>query len=92
MNILVSNLNQSLIEADLQRLFTPYGELRSVRVLRDKWNNRSTGKALIDMPVSGEAKQAILNLNGYTLGGKAIAVKIASFEEEEEGPSGSILS
>jgi RNA recognition motif-containing protein len=91
MNILVSNLNQSLTEADLQRLFTPFGELRSVRVLRDKWNNRSTGKALIDMPVSGEAKKAIMNLHGSSLGGKTIAVKEASFEEEE-GPAGSILS
>ena len=82
MNIHVTNLDLSLIEADLQRLFTPYGEVNTVQIVRDQWNNRSKGRAFVDMPVEKEAMQAILSLNGALLGHKNIVVTAASFEEE----------
>jgi len=75
MDILISNLNLSLIEVDLQRLFTPYGEIGSVQMIRDKWNNRPTGKAYINMPVDKEAEKAIYALNGTVLAGKTIGVE-----------------
>ena len=74
MQIEVTNLNLSLIEADLQRLFTPFGEVNTVEIVRDKHNNRSKGRALIDMPVEKEAQNAIVHLNGSLLAGKTIAV------------------
>jgi len=74
MDIQVSNLNISLIEADVQRLFTPFGEVSSVEIIRDKLNNRSKGRALIMMPVSREAQKAIASLNGFVVSGKAIVV------------------
>lgn len=74
MNIQISNVNLHIIEADLRRLFTPFGEVGTVEVIRDKWNNRSTGRALVDMPVEKQAKEAILTLHGTVLAGKSIAV------------------
>lgn len=74
MNIQVSNLDLNSTETDLQRLFTPYGEIDSIEINRDQFNNRSRGKAVIDMPVEKEAQMAILNLNGVQLGGKKIVV------------------
>ncbi|HEX2532426.1 MAG TPA: RNA-binding protein [Chitinophagaceae bacterium] len=74
MNIEVTNLSLSLIEADLQRIFTPFGEIRSIQILRDKWNNRSRGRAMIVMPVEKEARNAIHSLDGTQLGGKPISV------------------
>jgi len=74
MDIQVSNLNLSLIEADLQRLFTPFGEISSLEIFRDKLNNRSKGRALINMPVSKDALKAIMALNGVVVGGKPIVV------------------
>ena len=82
MNIHVTNLDMNLIEADLQRLFTPYGEIYNVQIVRDQWNNRSKGRAFIDMPVEKEARQAILSLNGTRLGLKNIVVTGATFEGE----------
>ena len=82
MNIHVTNLDMNLIEVDLQRLFTPYGEIHTVQIVRDQWNNRSKGRAFIDMPVDKEARQAILSLNGTRLGHKNIVVTGATFEEE----------
>lgn len=74
MDIQVNNLNLSLIEADIQRLFTPYGEISSVEIIRDRLNNRSKGKAVVKMPVEQEAQKAITGLQGVILGGKPISV------------------
>lgn len=74
MNIQVSNLNLNLIESDIQRLFTPYGEIGTICIIRDKLNNRSRGKALIQMPVNLEARQAILSLHGRLFAGKTLNV------------------
>jgi len=83
MHIQIFNLDLNLIEADLQRLFTPYGELNDVQIARDQWNNRSKGKATINMPVEKEALNAITRLNGALLGTKHIVVTGTTFEEEQ---------
>jgi RNA recognition motif-containing protein len=82
MQIQITNLDFNLIEADLQRLFTPYGEIHTVQIVRDHWNHRSKGRAYVDMPVDKEARQAILSLNGALLGRKNIIVSGVSFDEE----------
>jgi RNA recognition motif-containing protein len=74
MNIHVANLNVNLIESDLRRMFSTYGEVLSVLLVRDKINHRPRGTALIDMPVDKEAHKAILGLNGQQVNGKAIKV------------------
>jgi len=74
MNIQITNIHLNVIEADLRRLFTPFGEVRTVELVRDKWNNRSKGRAVISMPLEKQAQAAILTLNGTVLAGKTIAV------------------
>jgi RNA recognition motif-containing protein len=74
MTIHISNLNLNIIEADLQRLFTPYGEIRSIEVVRDKLNNRSKGKAIIQMPVKKEGEKAVISLNGFLFAGRLMVV------------------
>jgi RNA recognition motif-containing protein len=81
MNIEITNLDMNLIESDLQRLFTPYGELGTVQIIRDHWNNRSKGRATVDMPVEKEAQQAVLSLNGVLLGTKKIIVTAMPYSE-----------
>lgn len=82
MHIEITNLDLNLIEADLQRLFTPYGEINTVQIVRDHWNNRSKGRAVVDMPVEKEAQQAVLSLNGAQLGTKKIIVTATAHHEE----------
>lgn len=74
MNIQITNLHLNVVEHDLQRLFSPFGEVRSIQILRDKLNNRSRGRATIDMPVSKQAQNAIVALHGTILEGKSINV------------------
>jgi RNA recognition motif-containing protein len=76
MIIQLTNLHLNLIETDLQRLFTPFGEVRSIEIVRDKLNHRSKGKAFIDMPVEKQAEKAIVSLHGIVLAGKNIAVTL----------------
>lgn len=83
MNIQITNLDLNLIESDLQRLFTPYGEITTVQIVRDQLNNRSRGRAYVDMPVQKEALNAILHLNGVLVGRKNIVVTALSYEEEQ---------
>jgi RNA recognition motif-containing protein len=83
MHIEVTNLNLSLSEADVRRLFLPYGEVGSVKIIRDKRTNRSQGRAQVIMPVYNEGEKAIISLNGFPLAGKTIKVtEIPSAEEE----------
>lgn len=74
MNIEITNIHLNVIEADLRRLFTPFGEVSTVELIRDRWNNRSTGRAVVSMPVEKQARTAIVTLHGTVLSGKAIAV------------------
>lgn len=81
MNIEITNIDLNIIESDLRRLFTPFGEVKTVELVRDKWNNRSTGRAVIDMPVDKQAQAAIITLHGTLLSGKAIMVNKSSANE-----------
>jgi RNA recognition motif-containing protein len=78
MRLVVANLDPNLIESDLQRLFTPYGEVGSVEIQRDKWNNRSKGRAYIDMPVPKEALAAAAQLNGSSFANRNLTVTVES--------------
>jgi len=82
MNIEITNIHLNIIEADLRRLFTPFGEVTEVELVRDKWNNRSTGRALISMPVEKQAASAILTLHGSVIEGKIIGVTMFHSSEE----------
>jgi RNA-binding protein 39 len=74
MNIEITNIHLNVIEADLRRLFTPFGEVAMVQLVRDKWNNRPTGRALVQMPVDKQGQAAIVTLHGTVLAGKTITV------------------
>jgi len=74
MHLHIANLNSNFIESDLQRLFSKYGEVESVELVRDKLNNRSLCHGFIDMPVQKEAEQAIVSLHRSQIDGKTVSV------------------
>jgi RNA recognition motif-containing protein len=80
MDIHVTNLHLNLVESDLRRIFSPYGEVHTVNIVRDKLNHRSSGRAFIDMPVDRQGKNAILSLNGVKLNGKSIIVSELKYD------------
>jgi RNA recognition motif-containing protein len=74
MNIQVYNLSRNISDADLRKLFAPFGVVNSAEVVRDKLNGRSKGNGLIEMPVEREARQAIASLDKTVMDGKNISV------------------
>ncbi|MFP3998967.1 MAG: RNA recognition motif domain-containing protein [Desulfobacterales bacterium] len=77
MNIYIGNLPGSITEDKLKSLFAEYGEIESVKLIRDRFSNRPKGFGFIDMPSNSEADQAIKALNGNRLDGNDIKVKPA---------------
>jgi RNA recognition motif-containing protein len=80
MNIHVSNLSFNLIDADLRRMFSAFGEVNSAVIVRDKYNGRSKGTAFVDMNNSLQAAQAILGLHNSTVDGKRISVSEIEYD------------
>ncbi len=78
MNIYVGNLNYSIDEGELQKLFETYGKVDSVKIVRDRQTGRARGYAFIDMPNEQEAKNAISGLNQQEVSGRRIKVNDAN--------------
>ncbi len=74
MHMHISNLHSNFIEADLLRIFSRFGEVASVLLVRDKLNNRSLCHAFVEMPVYKEAMQAVVSLDKTEQKSKRISV------------------
>ncbi len=77
MNIFVGNLAKDVTDEDLQKEFSLYGNVKSVKVIRDMFSGESKGFAFVEMGSNSEAQTAINELNMKDLKGKKIAVNEA---------------
>jgi len=82
MNIYVSNLSFAVQDEDLREFFAEYGEVSSVKVITDKFTNRSRGFAFVEMPDETAAQKAIQELDGATVDGRTIKVNVARPKEK----------
>lgn len=74
MTIYVGNINYSLGEAEIQKIFEVLGTVESVKIIRDKRTGRSKGFAFIEMPNKKEAMEAIKTLDGKEVAGRNLRV------------------
>jgi RNA recognition motif-containing protein len=86
MNIYVGNVSFNLTEDELRQVFEAYGQVSSVKIIKDKITGNSRGFAFVDMPDKAEAAAAIAGTNGKEVGGRALRVNEA--REREEGMGG----
>lgn len=77
MNIYIGNLSFTTSEDILKALFEEFGEVESVKVIKDRFSGRTKGYGFIEMPSNSEADQAIKALNGNRIEGNHIKVKPA---------------
>ncbi len=82
MNIYVGNLPYTATENDLRTMFENHGEVASVRIITDKFTQKSRGLAFIEMPNDTEAQKAIDDLNGSDYEGRSLKVNVARPREE----------
>ncbi|MCB0320242.1 MAG: RNA-binding protein [Bdellovibrionales bacterium] len=83
--IYVGNLPYTISEDQISELFSQYGEVASVKIIRDKMNNSSKGFCFVEMKDEGEADNAISNLDGYDLEGRNLRVNEARERKDDGG-------
>ena len=74
MTIYVGNINYSLSEEDVQRIFEVLGKVEAIKIIRDKKTGKSKGFGFLDMPNKKEAMEAIKTLDGKTVAGRNLRV------------------
>jgi RNA recognition motif-containing protein len=81
--LFVGNLPWRVDDAELERLFRPYGEVQSSRVITDRETGRSRGFGFVEMETQDLA--SVLNAtNGLEVGGRPLRVN----EAEDKRGSG----
>lgn len=88
MNMYVSNLGFQVTEETLNKLFSKFGAVSSVKIILDRETQQSRGFAFVEMPSEAEGKEALAALNNKEVEGRTINVSIAK-EKSDRGGSGS---
>jgi len=86
MNIYVGNLSYEVTEEDLKVAFGAFGEVGTVKIIKDNYTGRSKGFGFVEMPDKSEAQSAIEGLNGKDLKGRSLNVNEA--RPRSDGPRG----
>ncbi len=76
-NIYVGNLTFNTSSADLEKLFSEYGEVTKAQVINDRDTGRSRGFGFVEMASSDEAAEAINSLTGRNVDGRDLTVNQA---------------
>jgi len=74
MNIFVGNLAEAATDVELADLFKPYGQVKSVEVMRELFTGKCRGFAFVEMPGKNHSLAAISGLNGKDFLGKPLKV------------------
>jgi len=85
MNIYVSNLSFQTTEESLDKMFSKYGTVSSVKIILDRETERSRGFAFVEMPSEAEGKEALSGLNNKEVDGRAINVTLAREKPDRGG-------
>ena len=77
MNIYVGSLSYAATEDDLKQAFEAFGQVESVKIIKDRYSGESRGFGFVEMPDKAEAESAIEGLNGKELKGRRLNVNEA---------------
>lgn len=77
MNIYIGNLSYETTEETLKSLFAEFGDIESVKIIKNRFSSSRNLYGFIEMPSNSEADQAIKALNGNRINGANIKVRPA---------------
>ena len=83
--IYVGNISFNAQENDLRNLFAQYGEVADVKIIVDKYTDRSKGFGFVEMHDDSAGTAAISALNGSELLGRDLKVNEAQDRRERTG-------
>lgn len=72
-------------ELALVQLVSVYGEVDTIKIVRDKATKKSKGYAFIDMKTKADADNVLENLDGTKFNGKDLSIRFAV--AKDEGPA-----
>lgn len=78
MNLYIGNLNYRIRENELQLLLGQFGEIVSLKVIKDRETGRSKGFGFVEFADSEAGKQALETLNGTEFEGRPLTLKEAN--------------
>jgi RNA recognition motif-containing protein len=82
--IYAGNLSYQMTDETLRDLFSPHGEVASVKIIRYPDSGKSKGFGFIEMANDEEADNAIEKLNGTDVLGRSIRVNVARPKKNED--------
>lgn len=86
MKIFIKGLPLQVGESELKEVFGDFGQVRSLRIIKDRETGQSRGFGFVEMPNDAEAKEAIRNMNGGDYYGHTILVTEAKEDGGNTGP------
>lgn len=78
----VSNLGFHVTEDDLRKLFEPFGQVESAKVIADRETGRSRGFGFVKMDSDEESNKAMAALNKKQVEGRSMSVTVAREKEK----------
>lgn len=88
MKLFVGNLPFTFKDHDLEELFTPYGTVKSAKLIVDHATGRSRGFGFVEMGSKDEGLKAIEELDKKVIGNGPIVVNEARPPQKREGGAG----
>ena len=86
MNIYVGNLSYEVTEEELQETFEAFGEVTSVKIIKDKFSGQSKGFGFVEMPNKEDGNSAITSLKNEDLKGRKLNVNEARPRADGDRP------
>jgi hypothetical protein len=83
-SVFVGNLSFKASSEELRELFAPYGEVRSVRIMKDRATRRPRGFAFVEMG-EAQAPKAIKGLDGREFMGRSLRVNAGVERNQQDG-------
>lgn len=74
--IFISGYPYETDEVGLAQLVSPYGQISTVKIVRDKVSRKPKGYAFIEMATREAAENAVIALNGVEMQDKTLTVNI----------------
>jgi len=86
MKVYVGNLPFSVGDEKLKEMFSSYGEIEEVSVIKDKFSGRSKGFGFVTFKNDEEAKKAISEMNDKDVEGRNLKVNEAKPMDPDSRP------
>ena len=83
--LFVGNLSWNINDAQLEELFSEFGDVAAARVITDRDTGRSRGFGFVEIETPNVA-EVISALNGREIDGRPIRVSEAEDKRESRGP------